>query len=125
MYTVRFYESRGAKDDLGNPTEPLSDPTPDLAAGQVLGIIEADRFAALRLDLEVTMATGTDPTLDVTLEHGPTAAGPWTALDAFTQATAEGSERLVVGPCDRFVRAVAAIGGTGPAFRLSLTGEGV
>ncbi len=126
MHRVHFYESRGAKDDLGVPTEPVGDATPDLAGTQVLGMIEADRISALRLDLDVTKGTGTDPTLDVTIEHGPTAGGPWTTLgSAFTQATGVTSEHKVFGPCDRYVRALATIGGTTPAFRLSLAGHGV
>lgn len=77
----------------------------------------------LRLALDVTEIAGNAPTLDVTIETSERAGGPWTSLGTFTQATAPGRERKVFPGCDRFARARAAIGGTNPALRFTITGE--
>lgn len=76
-----------------------------------------------RLLLDVTAGSGTTPTLDVVVETGPSATGPWRSVGTFTQATGVTSERKSVSGIDRFVRGKATIGGTTPSFTFSLKGE--
>ena len=72
--------------------------------------------------LTITAASGTLPTLDFIIQHSNDPDGPFTALQAFTQATAAGSERLLFGPAFRYLRMRSVIGGTLPSFTYSLTG---
>lgn len=78
-----------------------------------------------RLKLDVTAASGTTPTLDVAIQTRADAADSWRAVAAFAQKTAAGSERKCFAGLDRFVRAVATIGGTTPSFTFSVSGEAV
>jgi len=87
--------------------------------------IGCDRFATLRLTLDVILASGTNPTLDVELEHSETESGPWRSLGTFAQKTSVSSERKTFAGADRFVRTKFTIGGTSPQFRFNLKGEGV
>ena len=111
-YSVRLKEDVAADGDHG-------------AAGGVGRAIDSRDFGTMRLTLDVTKAEGEEPTLDVAIDTAEQASGPWAELGTLTQATAIGSERVVVVGCDRFVRARWEIGGTSPAFRFSILGEGV
>lgn len=105
--------------------DPGLDQEADHAADQLFAAVtECDRFATLRMKLDVTKATGTNPTLDVTLEHSPDGS-TWSTLGTFAQKTAVSSEQKVFGPCHRYVRVRHAITGTGPLFRYTVAGEGV
>lgn len=65
--------------------------------------------------LHVTSASASD-TLDVSIEHS-TNGTDWTELDAFTQVTAAGAERIeIAGTVNRYTRAVWTIAGTSPDF---------
>ena len=67
--------------------------------------------------LHVTNLSGTNPTLDVTIQHSDDngASDPWSALITFTQVTqANTAQRIEVsGTVKRYVRVTWAIGGTG------------
>ena len=100
------------------------------AAGTVLtatttsNSIELGDRGTARITLAVTAAAGTNPTLDVQLQTSPDGS-TWTNLgSAFTQATGVTSQRKIFTGLDRFIQAVATIGGTGgPSFTFSLDGE--
>jgi hypothetical protein len=67
-------------------------------------------------NLHVTAATGTSPTLAVTIQHS-TNNSTWTTLATFTTATAATSETVAVtGTVNRYTRAVFTVGGTTPSF---------
>lgn len=83
--------------------------------------LELGDRACLRLFLDVTAASGTTPTLDVTVE-GSRDGSTWYTLGTFAQKTAVSTERKSF-PCDRFVRTRRVIGGTTPSFTYSITGE--
>lgn len=105
--------------------DPGLDLEADDAADQIFAAVTDCRaFAALRMKLDVTRASGTTPTLDVTLEHSPDGS-TWSTLGTFAQKTAVSSEQKVFGPCHRYVRVKHAITGTGPLFRYTVSGEGV
>jgi hypothetical protein len=79
----------------------------------------------IRLDLVVTAVTGTNPTLDVTVETSPDNS-TWTTVSTFTQKTAAGSQHKLFSPIDRFVRVTETIGGTAtPTFTRTISGEAV
>jgi hypothetical protein len=79
------------------------------------------------LELVVTAASGTTPTLDVKLQTSKdgsgTGLGAWRDVASFAQATGAASERKSFSGLDRFVRAVATVGGTTPSFTFSVKGE--
>ena len=78
----------------------------------------------LRLTLAVTAASGTAPTLDVTVQHSPDGS-TWSTLGTFAQKTGVASERKIFSGCDRFLRCIWTIAGSSPSFTFSVTGEAV
>ncbi len=84
--------------------------------------IELGDKGTARLVLDVTAASGTTPTLDVTIQTSRDRS-TWYTAGTFAQKTGTGTERkgFVV---DRHVRAVCTIGGTTPSFTFAVTGEG-
>lgn len=88
------------------------------------GALELGDRQTLRLLLNVTAASGTSPTLDVTVKTRRDASDAWRTVAAFAQATGVGSERKCFSGLDREVKVDAAIGGTNtPSFTWSVTGE--
>lgn len=86
--------------------------------------VEVGDRGVVRLLLDVTAASGTSPTLDVTVEtsfDGTT----WRQAGTFTQQTAVGTERKSFSGLDRFVRVTWTIGGTTPSFTFEVSGEAV
>lgn len=66
--------------------------------------------------LHVTNASGTTPTLDVTIEHSSNGSS-WSTVGTFTQMTAAGSQVLTIaGTVNRYTRAKFTIAGTTPSF---------
>lgn len=84
---------------------------------------EMGELSTLRMNLDVTAASGTTPTLDVVIQTSNDGSTNWQALGTFAQKTAASSERNVFPGADRFVRVVCTIGGTTPSFTFSLSGE--
>lgn len=85
-------------------------------------VVETGDRGTLRLTLTVTAASGTSPTLDVSIEtsHDGTT---WRSLGAFAQKTTVVTERKSFTGADRFVRATYTIGGTTPSLTFAVTGE--
>jgi hypothetical protein len=95
---------------------------------QKCGFGRYEKFAFL---LDVTAASGTTPTLDVTIQHSIDGGTNWHTLVAMTQATAAGEQikvesevesgtAEVYGDC---FRAIWTIGGTTPSFTFKVTVE--
>jgi len=84
---------------------------------------EMGDMSTLRLKLDVTAASGSSPTLDVTIETSPDGASDWQTVATFAQKTAISYERNAFPGCDRFVRVKYTIGGSTPSFTFSVTGE--
>lgn len=79
------------------------------------------RTAALILD--VTAVSGTNPTLDVTVQTSKDGVNNWYTAGTFAQKTGVAAERKTF-VLDRFVRVSWAITGTAtPTFTFSITGE--
>lgn len=97
----------------------------ETATGNDAGV-EVGAAGTCRLLLNVTAASGTNPTLDVTVQtsfdNGATDA--WRTLGTFAQKTGVSSERKCFSGCDRWVRTQRTIGGTAtPSFTYAITGE--
>ena len=76
----------------------------------------------LQLDLAVSAASGTTPSLQVVLETSKDNT-TWRSLGVFPQATTAGPTSKVFAGADRYLRAVWTIGGTAPSFTFSVTGQ--
>ncbi len=85
--------------------------------------LEADDTTA-RLWLEVTAASGTAPTLLVTVEHSHNGV-TWDTLGTFAQKTAPGAEYKAFPDARQFVRVRWTVGGTTPSFTFGVAGEQV
>jgi len=78
---------------------------------------------AARLRLDVSAVSGTNPTLDVVVQTGPSSTGPWKQVGAFTRATATTWEELPVAGLLDWVRVSWTIAGTDtPTFTFAVTG---
>jgi phage gp36-like protein len=77
--------------------------------------------SGLTLDLLVSAASGTSPTLAVSIETSKDGS-TWRTLGSFTQATAAGPQSKAFAGADRYVRVAWTIGGTTPSFTFSLSG---
>lgn len=66
----------------------------------------------------ITAATGTTPTLDITVEQSANGTSGWAAITggSLSQITAAGNRVGFVCPTQPYVRVVATIGGTTPAI---------
>lgn len=86
------------------------------------------RYEKFLCELSVTAASGTTPTLDVTVQHSIDGGSTWFTLVAFTQKTTTGNELKteseveaataeVYGDC---IRAIWTVGGTTPSFTFTV-----
>jgi hypothetical protein len=71
----------------------------------------------------VSAASGTTPTLDVTLETSIDGGATWDTVAAFAQKTAAGSDGHVFGPLGDQCRWKWTIGGTTPSFTFAIAVE--
>lgn len=102
------------------------------ATGEATGVDlrQYDGDVVLILD-SAAAGAGTNPTLDVTVEHSDSLSTDYTAITgaAFTQVTDAASRQKLVIDADgakRYVRVKYTIGGTSsPSFTFSVTGVGV
>ncbi len=91
------------------------------ATGNGSVVEETGERRTLSLSLVVTAASGTSPTLDVTVQTSADGS-TWYSAGSFAQLTATGSERKTFA-LDRYVRLRWVIGGTTPSFTFSASGE--
>jgi hypothetical protein len=86
------------------------------------------KFTKFAMQLVVTAASGTSPTLDLTWQHSIDGGTTWYTVATFTQATAattalkaasevEAATAVVLGDC---MRGSYVIGGTTPSFTFSI-----
>lgn len=97
------------------------------ATGTSTGI-DVGGAGTLRAQVVVTAATGTTPSLTVTIQtsHDNGATDTWrTAGAAYTALTAAGSSPYQCFTVDRYVRASYAVSGTTPNITFSIVGEAV
>ena len=95
------------------------------ASGQGAAIDIGTLRTALILTVDVTVVTGTSPTLTVNVQTSGSASGPWRTLETLDEVLNENSVgvvRLLVGDCLQFVRIDWVISGTTPSFTFGLSG---
>jgi len=76
----------------------------------------------LRLSLAVTAASGSTPSLTVTVETSADGT-TWYSAGTFAAKTTTGTERKSFSGMDRYARVSWAITGTTPSFTFSVAGE--
>lgn len=83
--------------------------------------VETGSFTEIRgLVLDVTAASGTNPTLDVRVETSDDNT-TWRTISSFAQATTVTNEHKEFGPLGRYVRIAWTIAGTAtPSFTFSV-----
>jgi hypothetical protein len=86
--------------------------------------IDTGERGTLRLLLDITVVSGTSPTITVSVEQSHNGT-TWRAHSSFAAATAVSSERKSFGGIDRYVRATWTIGGTTPSFTFAVTGTAI
>jgi hypothetical protein len=89
------------------------------ASGNGSSIETGDRTEVRGLVLDVTAASGTTPTLDVSIQTSDDNTN-WRTLKSFGQKTAISNEHLSSGGLDRYMRFSWAIAGTTPSFTFSV-----
>jgi hypothetical protein len=98
-------------------------PAAALTASATTNGVELGDKGVGRLTLNVTAASGTSPTLDVTVQCSRDGV-TWYDSGTFTQSTGVNTQRKIF-LLDRFVRAKYVVAGTSPSFTFTLTGEAV
>lgn len=90
-------------------------------SGQAAGVLTGAGHT-VRAFLDVTAASGTAPSMTLTLEtsHDGTT---WSAVAAFTAKTAVSTERKVFVGLNKHIRWSWAITGTGPSLTFSCTAD--
>jgi hypothetical protein len=97
------------------------------ASGQSTGM-DVGGAGTLRCQVVVSAATGTTPSVTVTMQtsHDNGVSDAWrTAGAAFTAITAAGSSPFQSFAVDRFVRVSYVVSGTSPSLTTSVVGEAV
>ncbi len=93
------------------------------AARTATGTSDVKEFVGelLAVTLDITAASGTTPSMTVTIEDSPTGTGQWTQLAAFPAQTAAGTNvQRITGAVHDYIRARWTITGTTPSFTFSL-----
>lgn len=85
------------------------------------GTLDADG-SVVSLLLDVTAASGTTPTLNLTVEESDDGT-TWRSAGTFAQKTAVSQERKSFSVAGRYYRIAWTVGGTTPNFTFSVTGE--
>jgi len=93
------------------------------AAGSV--VLAPMNKGTLRAALAVTAASGTTPSLTVTVQtsYDAGSSDAWRTVAAFTAATAAGTERKSFPGLDRYVRLNYTVSGTNPSITFGVSGE--
>lgn len=79
-----------------------------------------DRASTLRVQLDVSAASGTSPTLNVLVED-TLDGSTWNTIGTFAQRTAAGREVInVTSPFAKRIRVSWTVGGTTPSFTFSV-----
>jgi hypothetical protein len=86
--------------------------------------VDTGHHSTLHLLLDITAASGTSPTLTVSVEQSHDGT-TWRAHSSFAAATGATTERKNFGAIDRYARATWTIGGTTPSFTFSVTGAAI
>lgn len=78
--------------------------------------------STVRLALSVTAVSGGTPSMTVNVQTSGDGSA-WSTVDSFAAVTGVTTQRLVVSPLDRYVRAQWTITGTTPSFTFKVSGQ--
>ncbi len=96
-------------------------------AGTTYGnFVDASGYQEVFVTLTVGTASGTDPTLDVQLQHSPDGVNWKNLFEDFQQGVfprmeASGSETIRISKFAKYIRPYWTIGGTTPVFSFDLS----
>ncbi len=79
-------------------------------------LIEGTAIDGHYIRVSVPQATGTSPTLDITIQESDTLGSGYQTVVTFAQITASGVARRVYSSKRKYVRAVLTVAGTTPNF---------
>lgn len=85
--------------------------------------LQCGQVPVISLLVNVTAASGTTPTLDITVQWSPDGGATWASadpVDSFTQITAAGNVAKRFAVKANVYRIVYTIGGTTPSFTFSV-----
>lgn len=86
--------------------------------------IDVSTISAIELELKVTAASGTSPTLDVYIEGKFEVTGDYKPLASQTGITGTGTWFFTIDPLRfRYVRVRWVVGGTSPSFTFTVAGQ--
>lgn len=122
---VAARESELVSVDLNDPAVYFVNPTPVAATVTATGVtptLPITNKGTMCLTLAVTAASGTTPSLTMTIQTSPDGT-TWRNLQAFTAAPAVTSQRLSITGVDRYVQGSYVVSGTTPSFTFTLSGD--
>ena len=79
-------------------------------------LIEGTAIDGHYIRVSVPQATGTSPTLDITIQESDTLGTGYVTVVTFAQITASGIYRRIYSSRKKYVRSVQTLGGTTPNF---------
>lgn len=103
---------------IGDPITLMSGTVTASGSG---GVQSSSAYTVARLTLSVTAASGTSPSMTVTVETSADGT-TWATAGSFAAKTAVSSERKTFSGLDNFVRVSWAVSGTTPSFTASVSG---
>lgn len=121
--SLAFYQPPGAP--LARVDAVDLSPTGAVTASGAGNPVEMGGNGVLRLRLIVVAASGTSPSLTVTVETRYDATDSWRTVGAFAAKTGVAVERKVFAGVDRQARISWAVSGTTPSFTFTCSGEAV
>lgn len=122
--SLAFYQPPGAAALARVDAVDLS-PASAVAVTGAGNAIEMGGNGILRLRLNVTAASGTIPSLTVSVDTRYDASDSWRTVGSFAAKTAVSAERKVFAGIDRQARISYVVSGTTPSFTFTCTGEAV
>ncbi len=110
---------------IGAPVVPLGS-TVATTSGVGPALDLGSERATLRMTLSASAASGTLPTLDVSIETSPdVGAAQWLTKGSFAQLIAAGAKDLEIQGVQQFIRARWKIAGDTPSFTFAIAGRAV
>jgi hypothetical protein len=95
-----------------------------LAESGESGSVDVSGIDELSVYLDISAASGTEPTIDVVIQDSPDGTN-WYDHTTFSQKTAVGKDAKRISNFGKFMRAKYTIAGTNPSFTAGIVAVGV
>lgn len=105
---------------LGNTSNEVLQSLAAQTATNNSGSTQSGEYRSVTFFLNVTVATGTTPSMTVKVQDSPDNITWYDTGSAFAAVTVAGQSRLTVTTLGTYVRAVSTITGTTPSFTYSI-----